>query len=369
MHIGASRRHANTSRPAATRSREGRRSRRAHRRQCFGGCCCAAAAPADGHGVHPEELEGTQREETSAHFLRLATWIQARWRGRMARTRLNNDPEWQDAIKKMKRRGCVLQEMVATEEVYVHALEMLVMSYWQNERIVLSYWQNEQIFETSSRPGLSARDRRGPPTVRISAALFVHAIVVLYCTNLWWQESLGRLFQSVATILPCQQEFLQELRVGLQTGRVGSVFERFAPRFRVHSAFVAHYDASMVAAEQLRETSPPFRELMERAREDHLARPNRITLTGSGPASAWALFQDLLIRPVQRLPRYCLLLESLRHHTDEAHMDHDAIVSALTLLKETATFVDLTPSHLGRPRYALPIDLATASFCTNDARM
>ncbi|KAJ1959189.1 hypothetical protein GGI12_004465 [Dipsacomyces acuminosporus] len=51
-------------------------------------------------------------------------------------------------------------------------------------------------------------------------------------------------------------------------------------------------------------------------------------------------FQSYLLLPVQRIPRYKLLLEDLLKHTPQSHIDHRNIEGALRTIEEVAAFVN-----------------------------
>ncbi len=43
---------------------------------------------------------------------------------------------------------------------------------------------------------------------------------------------------------------------------------------------------------------------------------------------------SLLVKPIQRLPKYVLLLKDLLKHTDKIHIDYDNIVQSLKLIEQ-----------------------------------
>jgi FYVE/RhoGEF/PH domain-containing protein 5/6 len=49
---------------------------------------------------------------------------------------------------------------------------------------------------------------------------------------------------------------------------------------------------------------------------------------------------SLLITPIQRLPRYVLLLDDLLANTPEYHCDHDALRRAVTAIRAVSTHVN-----------------------------
>ena len=47
---------------------------------------------------------------------------------------------------------------------------------------------------------------------------------------------------------------------------------------------------------------------------------------------------SVLILPVQRIPRYCLLLEQLLKYTWEEHCDYEDLTEAVHVMRETAAY-------------------------------
>ncbi len=50
--------------------------------------------------------------------------------------------------------------------------------------------------------------------------------------------------------------------------------------------------------------------------------------------------EDLIIMPVQRIPRYKLLLEDFLKNTDKAHVDYANLQAALSKVNEVAAFIN-----------------------------
>ena len=59
-------------------------------------------------------------------------------------------------------------------------------------------------------------------------------------------------------------------------------------------------------------------------------------------ATSRASVADLLIQPVQRLPRYRLLLEQLLRHTPPAHPEHAPLRTALAAVERATAAVNET---------------------------
>jgi hypothetical protein len=60
------------------------------------------------------------------------------------------------------------------------------------------------------------------------------------------------------------------------------------------------------------------------------------------PESRELVLQAFLVLPVQRIPRYKLLLEDLLRHTPETHIDYSDLKRSIVLISEVATFFNET---------------------------
>lgn len=92
----------------------------------------------------------------------------------------------------------------------------------------------------------------------------------------------------------------------------------------MYEPFVNNYDNSLVHVKNIRTKIPYFDELC--TKNQHLT--NNLTL------------QSLLIQPVQRLPRYKMLLEQLLKNTDRDHIDYSALEKALNKIGETVMIIN-----------------------------
>eukprot|EP01047_Picozoa_sp_COSAG01_P019008 COSAG01_NODE_1043_length_11954_cov_9.077014_14_plen_261_part_00 len=112
-------------------------------------------------------------------------------------------------------------------------------------------------------------------------------------------------FANLDSLLPCQENFLAELqgesdKIG-QSGAIGRVFVAFAPYFRMYTAYVSNYTTALLMIVKLKKR-PEFRGILASAQERGV------------PG-----LEDLLITPVQRLPRYKMLLQELLAQTPVSH--------------------------------------------------
>ena len=105
------------------------------------------------------------------------------------------------------------------------------------------------------------------------------------------------------------------------TSMLGPIFLEFAAYLKVYVPFINGFNDALDAVGRLEKSSKEFATVLEEQRE---------VADGLGLA-------DLLIQPIQRVPRYRLLLEELLKHTPEEHADYTQCVGALDQIKHVAT--------------------------------
>jgi hypothetical protein len=185
---------------------------------------------------------------------------------------------------KLRTRNRIVHEIIQTEAAYVGALRQLMAEFREPCKSV-----------ELSNTGRSEQ----------------HANVV---------------FANLDSLLPCQENFLAELRgesdkIG-QSGAIGRVFVAFAPYFRMYTAYVSNYTTALLMIVKLKKR-PEFRGILASALERGV------------PG-----LEDLLITPVQRLPRYKMLLQELVAQTPESHFDYTQLEHATELIEHAAMGVN-----------------------------
>eukprot|EP01116_Phalansterium_solitarium_P015684 TRINITY_DN3488_c2_g1_i1.p3 TRINITY_DN3488_c2_g1~~TRINITY_DN3488_c2_g1_i1.p3 ORF type:complete len:351 (+),score=150.07 TRINITY_DN3488_c2_g1_i1:1271-2323(+) len=105
---------------------------------------------------------------------------------------------------------------------------------------------------------------------------------------------------------------------------VAGEFLRMAPWLKVYIQYVNNYNRAMSTLHELGRDEPRFTEFLRAAKTK---------------AEAMEL-AAYLIMPVQRIPRYILLLQDLRAHTLPSHPDFDSLALALAKLQEVAATIN-----------------------------
>ena len=138
-------------------------------------------------------------------------------------------------------------------------------------------------------------------------------------------EVLGRVLNELALLERFQATFLGELRDERAGDECfGQLFRKFAPFFKMTAAYAEAYGAwSRRAASDGNNRGSPVRDVaLVLARQAFDARCKGRDLA------------QFLVAPVQRVPRYRLLLEALVLRTNEDHADRNDLDEALALVRD-----------------------------------
>ncbi|CAG8571969.1 8799_t:CDS:2 [Cetraspora pellucida] len=113
-----------------------------------------------------------------------------------------------------------------------------------------------------------------------------------------------------------------------ETGCLGDIFLNMAPFFKMYSIYVKNFNSALSVIDiQLRD-NPLFSAFLR-------------DVIKTGKCKGLTL-QAYLIMPVQRIPKYKLLLEGLLKKTTESHPDYLNLKKALQTIEHVATFVNET---------------------------
>lgn len=164
-------------------------------------------------------------------------------------------------------------------------------------------------------------------------------VVKIFCLRLKVMVELGRplltldeiqsAFLNVEEIRDMSRLILEDMKKLQQNGLdalaegIGPLFLEFLPYFKMYTLFVNHYHTSSMTLREYRKSNKnleAFMCLQERCEGTDVS--------------------SLLITPVQRIPRYLLLLDSLIKEFDPMHHALPALKHALDELKSVASNVN-----------------------------
>ena len=103
---------------------------------------------------------------------------------------------------------------------------------------------------------------------------------------------------------------------GVLSRSVGNIFLEICPEFGMCKGYLKCFEKALIKRGRLLTSNRKFADYLAEAK--------------ANPASQGFSMESLLIEPVQRIPRYRLLLEDLLKNTPEGHSDHDNITAALS---------------------------------------
>lgn len=106
---------------------------------------------------------------------------------------------------------------------------------------------------------------------------------------------------------------------------LGDIFIQFTPNLQMYTHYVTNYNRALLCLQQCQEC-PRFRNFQS----EIYSKKGRRCLA----------LEDLLITPIQRIPRYVLLLKSILKHTEDSHPDYSELGTAISQLQQVATVIN-----------------------------
>ena len=144
-------------------------------------------------------------------------------------------------------------------------------------------------------------------------------------------EQVRAVFSDITAIHTVNAKFLEMLQrlhaSDYANALVGGLFLKMAPLFKLYGEYCMNYHDADAAARELE--SGPFGKWYKTQIE-----------TLAPPEYRKFRLSSFLITPVQRLPRYKMLLGDLLKFTPACHPDHEDVVGALKIITEVTTAVD-----------------------------
>ena len=182
------------------------------------------------------------------------------------------------------RRALIVQELVTTERTYLESLMQLVTQF---------------VVPCRDEGVISAEDAK-------------------------------LLFSNSESLYVLHSEFLAYLEEAYASGgSIGKLFVQFGPMLRLYKEYAAEHNKALGTLERLLKVA----EFVEFCR-------TQMDVEEVMPESVYLHIASLLITPIQRIPRYLLLLKDLTAHTDRSVEEYNNLEKAGALLSEIATEVN-----------------------------
>eukprot|EP00049_Salpingoeca_infusionum_P012075 m.214233 g.214233 ORF g.214233 m.214233 type:complete len:822 (-) comp15100_c2_seq1:251-2716(-) len=218
--------------------------------------------------------------------------------------------------KQYRQRLLIAKEVVETEERYVGILIMIMQVFMFPMQCAAGL--GETAYRTSqliskrynvaaSQPGLqtSADWTRGLFHINVS------------------KDEVTRIFLEIESIYNLHQAFLGDLQARMRDWApdtpLADVFLKFSSYFANYELFARNFEQALTTLAEIRER-PSVKEFFEACMEQ--------------PRCGKLWLDDHLIGPIQRLPRYILLLRDLNKRTPDTHVDKNYLPEAIARLEK-----------------------------------
>jgi len=143
-------------------------------------------------------------------------------------------------------------------------------------------------------------------------------------------EELQRIFSYWEVLLKCHTSLLKVIEERMNgwdvRPEIGDIFSEKTAFIKLYKHYINGFDKSVISIKELKERHPKFKEFL--AKLEFTPK-----LSGLG-------LQSYLILPVQRIPRYVLLLQDMLKHTVEGHPDYANLQKAIINMKELADYIN-----------------------------
>lgn len=136
---------------------------------------------------------------------------------------------------------------------------------------------------------------------------------------------LQKIFRNVELIANLHVSFLKELEKQGESGDLGSVILTYANFMKMYTEYVSTYEQSLDIITKNRDNKK-FLAFLETKRK--------------APATNNLDLMSYLIMPVQRIPRYEMLLNEIVKRSDKSNPQHASLVEAAAKIKEIATVLN-----------------------------
>ncbi|KAK7797869.1 hypothetical protein U0070_004479 [Myodes glareolus] len=136
------------------------------------------------------------------------------------------------------------------------------------------------------------------------------------------------IFDQIPELLEHHEQFLEQVRHCVQTWhaqqKVGALLVQSFSKdvlVNIYSAYIDNFLNAKDAVRIAKEARPAFLKFLEQSMRENKEKQ---------------ALSDLMIKPVQRIPRYELLVKDLLKHTPEDHPDHPLLLDAQRNIKQVA---------------------------------
>mmetsp|Transcript_32457 Transcript_32457/g.55527 ORF Transcript_32457/g.55527 Transcript_32457/m.55527 type:complete len:564 (+) Transcript_32457:74-1765(+) len=145
------------------------------------------------------------------------------------------------------------------------------------------------------------------------------------------EQVLYNIFSNLEVLIHCNEEMLKELEqvIDAKTGaevQIGEVFTKLADYFKMYKVYCANQQNSLTTVEQQTKKNSEFKKNLDVCHSD--------------PRCKGLFLQSYLIKPIQRVCKYPLLLRELIRYTPEDHPDYQPLQNAFLKINEVVANIN-----------------------------
>eukprot|EP01103_Thecamoeba_quadrilineata_P007479 TRINITY_DN17353_c0_g1_i1.p1 TRINITY_DN17353_c0_g1~~TRINITY_DN17353_c0_g1_i1.p1 ORF type:complete len:823 (+),score=196.91 TRINITY_DN17353_c0_g1_i1:5-2473(+) len=247
-----------------------------------------------------DKPKGAVKVKMSAHIMRIQLQVTAQkevdWpklEGRVTRfqsliRRFQSRKKYQKIVRDVSYRAHVAKEILSTEQLYVKSLEIII-------RVFLN-----PLTEVSLKP-----------------------------KSFVTKEDLKVIFSDIVIIESINRQLLNDIENRIKNWSMhtllGDVFLHFVAHFKVYTGYLQNYNESLSRINLLSKNEK-FAKLILECKKD--------------PECQQLDLPSFLIKPVQRIPRYSLLLKDLTKHTWKDHPDYLTLEKSVEEMEKLGTYLN-----------------------------
>lgn len=155
-------------------------------------------------------------------------------------------------------------------------------------------------------------------------------------------KTFDALIMNLPTLIPINMEFLKELKA-TDPLEVATVLDKYSDMFKIYTDYTNEFDVCMSTLSELKRTNKKLRPILEEIDQQLQLVGPKVNL------------MSYLIMPVQRIPRYQLLLRSLINASSTGHPRYKQMQQAQSKLKKIATYMNENKAKRESMRHMMEI--------------
>eukprot|EP00027_Filamoeba_sp_ATCC50430_P004689 CAMPEP_0168564432 /NCGR_PEP_ID=MMETSP0413-20121227/13246_1 /TAXON_ID=136452 /ORGANISM="Filamoeba nolandi, Strain NC-AS-23-1" /LENGTH=1024 /DNA_ID=CAMNT_0008596111 /DNA_START=188 /DNA_END=3258 /DNA_ORIENTATION=- len=152
----------------------------------------------------------------------------------------------------------------------------------------------------------------------------------LYESRVIPPEKVNRIFGGVERLINYHEHFFKAMTERVNNWSpiqlFGDLFVKEADFLVTYSNYVNNYNGAIETLKKELSENSQFHAFIKKAEQDPLCNMQDV--------------EGFLIQPIQRIPRYRLLLEDLRKHTDPTHPDYEDLNKSVTKIKAITKYIN-----------------------------